>query len=395
MQKRSGKKTGEPGKDPVRQNFDYAWSLYEGGLRGTALVEKVSLFLKGKTGPEAGPSPMQCVADFIKAPRVVSPEEAARCLLLAVEFAPYALGLRHQVIRASAVKAGLIPSEINVVTKHIVEKARRLVAEKAPPPLLPTIKAVATQGDSVSKAHRPDRAGDGRSREIDRVPVIKEPGRKRLVELFKGLTPDMKTFLKKEKAKARDLERPDFIWYVLLKSLAAMGNSRDTDQPLLSDEHYQRMTFEVLNESAPEERQRRLEETFRQAGVTAADQKAEWASDNHVRIATLGGIEKARKAALSQKGQRAKITFMKRFRGIGEKQAKSIWMDVFHQDFRNSIAIDERTRQVAAAAGHSFSSPEEQEKFFLEVAEESGLTGWEVDRLISTFRDHFLKALST
>jgi hypothetical protein len=393
MQKRSGKKTGESVKDPARQNFDYAWALYEQGLRGTALVEKMGLFLKGKTGPDAGLSPMQCVADFIKTPRPLSPEEAACALLIAVEFAPYALGLRHQVIRASAVKAGLIPSEINVVTKHIVEKARRLVAEKAPPPLTPFVEATATQGEPVAKAQRPARAGAGRSREGDRVPVTKEPGRKRLVELFKGLTPDMKTFLKKEKAKARDLERPDFIWYILLKSLAAMGNSRDTDQSLLSDEHYQALTFEALNESAPEERQRRLEETFRQAGVTAAEQKAEWAADNHVRIAALGGIEKARKTALSQKGQRGKIAFMKRFRGIGDKQAKGIWMDVFHQDFRNTIAIDERTRQLAAAAGHSFTSPEEQEKFFIEVGQEAGLTGWEVDRLVSNFRDHFLKAL--
>jgi hypothetical protein len=394
MQKRGGKRTGESSKDPARQNFEQAWLWYEQGQRGTPLVDKMNSFLRGKGGPENSPSPMQCVADFIKTPRPVSPEEAARALLLAIEFSPYALGLRHQVIRSSAVKAGLIPSETSVVTKHIVEKARQLLAVKPPPPSPPAPEARRGQTEQAVKPQRGTKASGGGKEEAG-PPVAGEAGRKRLVALFKGLTPDMRAFLKREKARAKDLERPDFIWYILLKSLAVMGNSRVNDQSVLTDDHYAGLTFEALGEAAPEERRKRIEETFRQAGVTAAEQKSEWANDNYARIVALGGMEKARKAALSQKGQKGKVAFMKRFRGIGDKQAKGIWMDVFHQDFRSTVAVDDRTRQLASAIGHSFPSPEEQEKFFIEVAQEAGLSGWEVDRLVSAFKDYFLKALRT
>jgi len=65
-------------------------------------------------------------------------------------------------------------------------------------------------------------------------------------------------------------------------------------------------------------------------------------------------------------------------------------MDVYHEDFRDSIAIDARIQSVSKAWGLSFDTYEEQENFYLSVAETAGLNGWELDRLLFNFTQHFL-----
>ena len=68
-------------------------------------------------------------------------------------------------------------------------------------------------------------------------------------------------------------------------------------------------------------------------------------------------------------------------------------MDVYHEDFRNSIAIDVRIASISAALGLAFRNYAEHEKFYLEVAKDAGINGWELDRLLFNFKDEFMAKL--
>jgi hypothetical protein len=57
-------------------------------------------------------------------------------------------------------------------------------------------------------------------------------------------------------------------------------------------------------------------------------------------------------------------------------------MDVYHEDFRDSIAVDARIKKVSAAHGLSFGAYAEEEDFYLNVARKAGLNGLELDRLM-------------
>ncbi|HEY3853400.1 MAG TPA: hypothetical protein VGO67_03290 [Verrucomicrobiae bacterium] len=80
---------------------------------------------------------------------------------------------------------------------------------------------------------------------------------------------------------------------------------------------------------------------------------------------------------------------MKSFSGIGDKYARNIMMDVYHPEFRDSIAVDARIKALSNALGVSFDSYADHERFYLSVAHDAGLNGWELDRLIFHFQDEF------
>jgi thermostable 8-oxoguanine DNA glycosylase len=133
-----------------------------------------------------------------------------------------------------------------------------------------------------------------------------------------------------------------------------------------------------------------LRETLRDAKVRWPNKKAEWLARDFERIVDMGGVTEAREALLGKIGQAAKIEFLQSFVGIGEKYARNIMMDVYHPDFRESVAIDARIRSVSSELGLSFDSYEEHEQFYLDVAHNAGLSGWELDRLIFNFRDEIV-----
>ena len=56
-------------------------------------------------------------------------------------------------------------------------------------------------------------------------------------------------------------------------------------------------------------------------------------------------------------------------------------MDLYHEEFRDSIAVDGRISAISAVLGLRFRSYAEEEAFYIEVAKEAGLNGWELDRL--------------
>ena len=84
---------------------------------------------------------------------------------------------------------------------------------------------------------------------------------------------------------------------------------------------------------------------------------------------------------------------MIQFDGIGDKYARNIWMDVYHPDFYDAIAVDERIKKITAAMGYAFTRYDDHERFYQELAGEAGLQPCELDRLLYHFNEPILAAL--
>jgi hypothetical protein len=223
--------------------------------------------------------------------------------------------------------------------------------------------------------------------------VNEETRRQTLVDALKHPTPGMRKTLRQRKEEGeRELERPDLVWRLLLQSFATWGGSRGWSGLMGTRENYDRVTFEALSRLDPETRLRELEEEFLAAGVRYARMKANLMAKNYDLVAEMGGPEEAKTLAFAQDGRAAKIAFMKRFHGVGDKYARNIWMDCYHPDFRDAVAVDERIKKVTEALGYSFAGYDEHELFYRGVAVEAGLEPWEVDRLLYNHQDEFLAA---
>jgi hypothetical protein len=216
-----------------------------------------------------------------------------------------------------------------------------------------------------------------------------------LVGSLQRLTPEMKETLRIHKAAGTEgLEREDFVWHYLLQSFATMGSSRGWDGLIGNRANYERVTFEALAPLDSVERVEVADSVLRAAKVRYAAKKAVWLDLNHAIVAELGGMEGAKRQAFAQEGTEAKIAFMKLFHGIGDKYGRNIWMDVYHPDFRDTIAVDERIKRITEALGYSFKSYAGHERFYQDIAREAGLQGWELDRLLYNHRDAFLLCIN-
>lgn len=78
---------------------------------------------------------------------------------------------------------------------------------------------------------------------------------------------------------------------------------------------------------------------------------------------------------------------MREFKGIGDKYARNIGMDVFHPDFRDTIALDDRIDSVSDELGVEFESYEKHEQFYVDIADRLDMTAWELDRLLYRYID--------
>jgi hypothetical protein len=203
-----------------------------------------------------------------------------------------------------------------------------------------------------------------------------ESKRERLLGALRHLTPDMKETLRNRKEEGLEQrDRPDFVWHSLLQSFATMGNARGWDGLVGNKANYNLITFEALSGLDRVERLERLDKVLRASKVRMPGKKAVWLDLNYEMIVEMGGPEVARRQALAQNGREGKVAFMQRFHGIGDKYARNIWMDVYHPDFRNAIAVDERIKRMTEALRYSFENYAEHERFYQEIAREANLEG--------------------
>jgi hypothetical protein len=228
-----------------------------------------------------------------------------------------------------------------------------------------------------------------------RKAVNKEQKREKLISLLKNVPGYMTKRLNELKAECIGLERNDFIWHYILQSFSTMGNSRGHAGLILNKNNYNQVTFEAVKDLNPESRLAHFDSILRRAGVRMPRQKAQWLNTNYEKIVAFGGLKETKKIALEQNGTQAKIDFMTKFSGIGEKYARNIWLDVYHLDFHNNVAIDDRIKKVTQSLGYNFDNYRQHEEFYLSIAKEAGLNGWELDRLLYNYNDHFLRGISS
>jgi hypothetical protein len=219
------------------------------------------------------------------------------------------------------------------------------------------------------------------------------PKSDRLVQIVSRLAQKYRDDLEAGKRGALDLNRPDFLWHSLLAGMATMGNANGYRGLIDNRENYDRITFEQLVPLAPDERLRILEQVLARAGVRWPKSKAAYLAANVQRIIEHGGPEAARDELLNKPGRAEKMKFLSSFAGIGDKYARSIFMSAYHEDFRDCIAIDARILRVTRALGLTFSNYRSHEDFYLDVAHEAGINGWELDQLLYYHVDEVLKAL--
>jgi hypothetical protein len=207
---------------------------------------------------------------------------------------------------------------------------------------------------------------------------------------------DVKNKLAIKKAGAALLERPDFVWHELLLSFSTMGNSRGAEGLIRTPANYERVTFRSLQKKrSAQSRLDELKTVLHLAKVRMADKKANWLADAFDRIAAAGGPNHVKKDLLARQGRDGKIAFWREFKGIGKKYSRNIMMDVYHPEFRDSIAIDQRIKKISQTLGLRFRPDEydEEEQFYRGVASRAGVNGWELDRILYSFRDRVIDRL--
>ncbi len=217
--------------------------------------------------------------------------------------------------------------------------------------------------------------------------------RKKLVNLLKNLSADKYELLEEMKNTSEVLKRQDIIWHLLLCSMSTMGNSRGYEGLINNQKNYKQVSYESLSKYSLGERNKILQDTLKAAKVRMSQQKAIWLNENFEIIEKMGGAKKAKELAFNQKGTEAKIEFMKQFHGIGPKYARNIWMDIYHPDFHNNIAVDERIKKITGILDYKFDNFSDHEKFYLDIARDANLQGWELDRLLYQFNDEFVEKL--
>jgi thermostable 8-oxoguanine DNA glycosylase len=222
----------------------------------------------------------------------------------------------------------------------------------------------------------------------------RERARKRLAAVLRKIASKDRQRLEELKKEYVQLKRPDFVWHFLLQSFATWGKASGSDGLIRNPQNYNKITYEALSSIPADERPQVLEQTLRDAKVRYPEKKAKYLAWNFDLIQAIGGIAAAKDELLKSPGKQAKIEFLEAFKGIGAKYARNIMMDVYHEDFRDSIAVDARIKGVSRALGLSFNSYEEEEGFYRDVANHAGLQAWELDRLIFNFRPEILAELA-
>lgn len=200
---------------------------------------------------------------------------------------------------------------------------------------------------------------------------------------------------KKEKGKAL-LQMPDFLWYELLMSYSTWGGERGYKGMIENKMSYQQVTYEELKKlGGNEDRVNRLRQIMKAANVRYYNKKAPLLSRCFEKIEDMKGVVEATKTLLDKKSADEMIKFLDDLPGIGPKYSRDIMMDSYHPFFHDKIALDSRVKSVSKALGLTFTNNqyEEHEDFYLKVAQEAGIEGWELDRLMFCHREDFLSAL--
>jgi len=217
----------------------------------------------------------------------------------------------------------------------------------------------------------------------------------RLTEAVKRVleTTDAKQRIEKQKRTAEQRqERSDTLWFELILSMSTWQGSSGSDLAT-EEEYYSEVTYDKLLQMPEKERIEHLKQVLLNAGVNMHEKKSRYISSHVNRIESIGGLDAAQQEFESKNGKDAKMEFLKQFKGIGDKYSRNIGMDLFHPDFRNTVALDTRIRNVTDELDIEFDSYEQEEEFYIVVADRLGVTPWELDRILYRYTDEVIESV--
>jgi thermostable 8-oxoguanine DNA glycosylase len=194
---------------------------------------------------------------------------------------------------------------------------------------------------------------------------------------------------------AGDELRADFVWHYMLQSLATMGNSRGWVGVIGNEKNCRKVSYASLSKLSAKQRLAMLRRTFSDAKVRWPKKKASYAVANFRWIEKHGGAEQVSRTARECCGIEAKTEYLKQLQGIGDKYARNIWMDVYHPDGYDSIAVDQQIQNLSAALGVKFKTYAAHEQYYRDIAREANVQPWALDRLVYNFTDYFLWAVQS
>ena len=188
-------------------------------------------------------------------------------------------------------------------------------------------------------------------------------------------------------------ERSDTLWFELVLSMSTWQGSGGSNLAT-EKEYYSQVTYDKLLQISENERIQHLQDVLRDAGVNMHKKKSRYISSHVDRIESMGGLDAAQEEFDSKDGKGAKMDFLKQFKGIGNKYARNIGMDLFHPDFRDTIALDTRIGNVTDELNIKFESYEQEEEFYVAVADRLGITPWELDRILYRYTDEVIDEIA-
>lgn len=175
----------------------------------------------------------------------------------------------------------------------------------------------------------------------------------KLATVAKNINDQHSGYLDSLKKGYSEIERDDFLWHFLLQSFSTMGRSSGWKGLIGNKGNYDQVTFNALSVLSNEEREAVVKSVCRVAKVRMPDRKANFILGCFNAVNEMGGLKQAKQNLLSAQGCDGKMKFLQQFPGIGPKYARNIMMDVYHEGFRDSIAIDVRIKAVSKALGES------------------------------------------
>ncbi len=215
--------------------------------------------------------------------------------------------------------------------------------------------------------------------------------KQRLINALKKMPQEQRDWLEKTKLEGIKLFKKDnFLWYVLLQSFATMGNSRGREWLMKDKNNYQKVSYDNLIHIPGEKVFSHIENVLRESKVRMPQKKAIWLGKNLEFIKKMWGPKIMKEIAGYYKSAECKILFTKQFYWIWDKYARNMWMDAYHPDFHNNIAVDVRIKKILERLGQSIKQYDKSEKFLLDIAHKAGLNWRELDRLLYQYTEYYI-----
>ncbi|WP_288338440.1 hypothetical protein [uncultured Sphingomonas sp.] len=216
-------------------------------------------------------------------------------------------------------------------------------------------------------------------------------GHERVVEVLKKLAVEHADALAASKRAAIEHGRhSDWPWNGIVLSAATLGGSWRWEkrvQPIYDAE----LSWRALLGLTAEERRQRFNKVGGYWRRTSA-----FLERVYGRLLEEGGPEGSRSTLEEMSGPEI-LAFWAAFDGVGPKYARNIMMDIHHPSFRRDyFAIDSRIQKLLPVLGYTGPNRyESMEAFLNKLAADTGMEGWDLDRLLYQRHDDLIARIQS